>query len=133
MIESLKLKFTSGNSTPIDRAVITRDEYEQLESILKDREIRHLKFLEINLEIIKLLPGNYYMDPPDGGDVSIMDQLRRMAKDAERYRRLRDSYQDSDYLLTDPGMNTWNDELGMTVEASLDELVDAAMARDREG
>ncbi len=35
------------------------------------------------------LPGVYYMDPPDGGDVSVSEQLRRMAKDAERYRLLR--------------------------------------------
>ncbi|HBO2943898.1 TPA: hypothetical protein L4R51_002364 [Pseudomonas aeruginosa] len=36
------------------------------------------------------LPGTYYMDPPDGGDVSIPEQIRRMAKDAARYRGLRD-------------------------------------------
>ena len=36
-----------------------------------------------------VLPGAYYMDPPDGGDVSVSEQLRRMAKDAERYRYLR--------------------------------------------
>ena len=35
------------------------------------------------------LPGPYYMDPPDGGDVSISEQLRRMARDAARYRWLR--------------------------------------------
>ena len=35
------------------------------------------------------LPGPYYMDPPDGGDVSISEQLRRMARDAARYRHLR--------------------------------------------
>ena len=35
------------------------------------------------------LPGPYYMDPPDGGDVSISEQLRRMACDAARYRWLR--------------------------------------------
>ncbi|MCR4301608.1 MAG: hypothetical protein NUV51_08350 [Sulfuricaulis sp.] len=40
-------------------------------------------------EMQSLLPGYYYMDPPDGGDVSISEQLRRMGKDAERYRRLR--------------------------------------------
>ncbi|HFF2105797.1 TPA: ead/Ea22-like family protein [Pseudomonas aeruginosa] len=32
------------------------------------------------------LPGTYYMDPPDGGNVSIPEQIRRMAKDAARYR-----------------------------------------------
>lgn len=36
-----------------------------------------------------VLPGYYYMDPPDGGDVSVLEQLRRMAKDAQRYRWLR--------------------------------------------
>ena len=35
------------------------------------------------------LPGAYYMDPPDGGDVSVSEQLMRMAQDAERYRLLR--------------------------------------------
>jgi hypothetical protein len=35
-----------------------------------------------------VLPGYYYMDPPDGGNVPVLEQLRRMAKDAERYRFL---------------------------------------------
>ena len=34
------------------------------------------------------LPGAYYMDQPDGGDVSVSEQLKRMAQDAERYRLL---------------------------------------------
>lgn len=34
------------------------------------------------------LPGSYYMDPPDGGDVTPLEQLRRMAEDARRYRWL---------------------------------------------
>ena len=40
-------------------------------------------------ECAAVLPGAYYMDPPDGGDVSVSEQLSRMAKDAERYRLLR--------------------------------------------
>lgn len=32
-----------------------------------------------------LLPGPYYMDPPDGGSVEPLEQLRRMAEDAERF------------------------------------------------
>ena len=35
-----------------------------------------------------LLPGSHYMDPPDGGSVSVFEQLQRMAKDAERWRYL---------------------------------------------
>ena len=37
------------------------------------------------------LGGQHYMDPPDGGSVTLEEQLRRMGKDAERYRWLRDS------------------------------------------
>ena len=38
-------------------------------------------------DIAALLPGTYYMDPPDGGSVTLLEQLERMAKDAERYRQ----------------------------------------------
>ena len=37
-------------------------------------------------ELCALLPGSHYMDPPDGGSVSVMEQLRRMAEDAAQYR-----------------------------------------------
>jgi hypothetical protein len=40
-------------------------------------------------ELMALLPGSYYMDPPDGGDVSVVEQFRRMAEDAERWRFVR--------------------------------------------
>jgi hypothetical protein len=39
-------------------------------------------------DLVALLPGSYYMDPPDGGDVSLIEQLRRMAEDAARYRSI---------------------------------------------
>ncbi|MCY1174028.1 hypothetical protein D9M73_142140 [compost metagenome] len=42
--------------------------------------------LNVIAECSAVLPGALYMDPPDGGDVSVPEQLRRMAKDAERYR-----------------------------------------------
>lgn len=38
--------------------------------------------------VCNALPGNCYMDPPDGGDVPLADQLSRMARDAARYRWL---------------------------------------------
>ena len=41
------------------------------------------------VHLCSILPCTYYMDPPDGGDVSVLEQLRRMAGDAERYRKLR--------------------------------------------
>ncbi|MDP5495805.1 hypothetical protein P3786_24690 [Pseudomonas aeruginosa] len=50
-------------------------------------EINRLK-AEID-QCASTLPATYYMDPPDGGNVSIPEQIRRMAKDAARYRWLR--------------------------------------------
>ena len=34
VIDNLELKFTSGNSVPIDRAAITREEWEVIKSVL---------------------------------------------------------------------------------------------------
>lgn len=45
--------------------------------------------LDVISEVTAAIPGVTYMDPPDGGDVSIPEQIRRMAKDAGRYRWLR--------------------------------------------
>ena len=44
---------------------------------------------EFELSAALTLPGVYYMDPPDGGDVSLLKQLQRMSNDAARYRLLR--------------------------------------------
>lgn len=43
-------------------------------------------------DLLALLPGTTYMDAPDGGSPSLLEQLQRMAKDAARYRRLRDKH-----------------------------------------
>lgn len=51
------------------------------------REIERLREFERSAALT--LPGVYYMDPPDGGDVSLLKQLKRMANDAARYRLLR--------------------------------------------
>lgn len=40
-------------------------------------------------QFTQVLPGgNQYLDPPDGGDVPITEQLRRMAVDAARWREV---------------------------------------------
>lgn len=36
-------------------------------------------------KLCALLPGPYYMDPPDGGSVTVLEQVERMAKDAARF------------------------------------------------
>lgn len=55
----------------------------------KDTQKRYEWLAEDLKECASALPGTYYMDPPDGGNVSIPEQIRRMAKDAARYRWLR--------------------------------------------
>lgn len=54
----------------------------------KDTQKRYEWLAEDLKECASALPGTYYMDPPDGGNVSIPEQIRRMAKDAARYRWL---------------------------------------------
>lgn len=41
---------------------------------------------QIEQYVLSVLPSVYYMDPPDGGSVSVLEQLRRMADDAAKYR-----------------------------------------------
>lgn len=48
-----------------------------------------------------LLPGTHYMDEPDGGPVTILEQLQRMAADAARYRMIRQQHEIDDDLATD--------------------------------
>lgn len=50
-------------------------------------EIERLR--EFERSVALTLPGAYYMDPPDGGDVSLLKQLQRSSIDAARYRLLR--------------------------------------------
>lgn len=52
-------------------------------------------------DLMALLPGVYYMDPPDGGDVSVLEQLRRMSVDARRYRESLDFLSAEDVRLQD--------------------------------
>lgn len=52
-----------------------------------ERECERLREFERSAALT--LPGVYYMDPPDGGDVSLLKQLQRMSNDAARYRLLR--------------------------------------------
>ena len=52
-----------------------------------ERERERLREFERSAALT--LPGVYYMDPPDGGDVSLVEQVRRMSQDAARYRWVR--------------------------------------------
>lgn len=50
--------------------------------------------LNVIAEVTAAIPVVTYMDPPDGGDVSIPEQIQRMAKDSERYRWIREQHND---------------------------------------
>jgi hypothetical protein len=70
-----------------------------------------------------LLPGVYYMDPPDGGQVEMLEQLRRMADDARRYRWLRSCDHDMWGVEHDSGTGNFEficrDELDAAIDAAL--------------
>lgn len=70
-------EYVAAMATPADIEQIEREAYAR--GRYDERE-----------ELESVLPGTYYMDPPDGGAPTIMEQLQRMAEDAARYRWLRD-------------------------------------------
>lgn len=81
-------------------------------------------------DLSALLPGTYYMDPPDGGDVSLLEQLRRMAEDSARYRWLRKQYWHESSLFVVAG-GKCRIQLGTDCPADerLDAAIDAALAQ----
>ena len=85
--------------------------------------------------LANVLPGHYYMDPPDGGDVPVLEQFRRMAKDAARYRWLRTQPNDTsapriDVVHWTPSDESINEGEGLRLDA-LDAAIDAAMGLTR--
>jgi len=79
------------------------------------------------------LPGACYMDQPDGGDVSVSEQLKRMAKDAERYRLLRrkfaiisDGEGHAEFCAINLPRPTY---IALDPAAELDAAIDAAVCR----
>jgi hypothetical protein len=78
-------------------------------------------------EFVALLPSVTYMDPPDGGSVSVLEQFRRMAQDATRYRWLRNP--DPQHVrpldVCDDGMNILE---GRALDAGIDQAIEAEKA-----
>lgn len=66
------------------------DELESLRAQVGTLTEWYSSALDVIAEVTAAIPSVTYMDLPDGGDVSIQEQIRRMAKDAELYRQLRD-------------------------------------------
>jgi hypothetical protein len=71
-------------------------------------------------EFLALLPGVCYMDPPDGGDVPVLEQFWRMAQDAARYRWMRQfAYQAYEMIFDDDGVLKWTSDLDKAIDAGL--------------
>ena len=93
--------------------------------------------------IAALLPGVYYMDPPDGGDVPLAEKMRRMAADAARYRWIkrqliapvRATCYERDYTVSILFRRRPSSLNGYIVEEhrgdDLDARIDAALAKDK--
>ncbi|AMM23204.1 hypothetical protein [Variovorax sp. PAMC 28711] len=88
--------------------------------------------LAIDNVLCSVLPGVYYMDPPDGGSVTPLEQVQRMAKDAARYRWLKETYTAANF---DPASLDLGDKGvvlmfvapdDMLVSSDLDEMIDDA-------
>ena len=75
-------------------------------------------------EVVALLPPSYYMDPPDGGSVSLLEQLQRMAKDAARYRWLRQSGNAELYVWA-PGADPCKGICGEGLDEAVGEAIEA--------
>lgn len=64
------------------------------DNLLSDVRVSHATIATLTAEVSRLtvalaevsaaLPGPVYMDPPDGGDVSLAEQVRRMAAELEK-------------------------------------------------
>ncbi|HBO3174870.1 TPA: hypothetical protein VDT20_005754 [Pseudomonas aeruginosa] len=102
----------------------TFDSYVALLASAKPQEILGLigevERLEEELsQCASALPGTYYMDPPDGGNVSIPEQIRRMAKDAARYRALRQK-QCGDVVVRDRASHLFGESLDAAIDAAIE-------------
>lgn len=82
-------------------------------------------------ELWALIDTNDYLDPPDGGSVPLIEQLRRMAKQAKRYRYLRAEE------MPQPRIDCYRTVKGNPTELiygeKLDKAIDAAMQSTTKG
>ncbi len=82
---------------------------------------------KLESDLAALLDVPYYMDPPDGGSVTLIEQVRRMAEDAKRYRWLRDSGPEGKPAVMIEG-RWYGAKHGNGVGFDLDSAIDAALA-----
>jgi hypothetical protein len=96
--------------------------------VIEQLLVGHANPEAVPAEFVALLPGVTYMDPPDGGSVSVLEQFRRMAEDAARYRWLRDK--------SEPGICAFYMSVGQAFKdvkfkrETVDQAIDAQMSKE---
>lgn len=80
-----ELRRICGHDSRTVDGCVTCEAADEIDRLRAENE----KLLALERDVSNALPGVYYMDPPDGGDVSVLNQIKRMAQDAERYRYLK--------------------------------------------
>lgn len=108
------------------------DELESLRAQVGTLTEWYSNALNVIADVTAAIPGVTYMDLPDGGDVSIPEQIRRMAKDAERYRWLRtaDWWSSPLCVIRDPKQQA-KPGTDCPSRDRLDSAIDAAMSQER--
>ncbi|HEJ2268215.1 TPA: hypothetical protein SLW25_001540 [Pseudomonas aeruginosa] len=114
-ITAKAVEHRDGRLSALERAVGAETERNQLRA-----ELEEYDDLKADLgQCASALPGTYYMDPPDGGNVSIPEQIRRMAKDAARYRALRQK-QCGDVVVRDRASHLFGERLDAEIDAAIE-------------
>ena len=90
------MKFQKAQDALKHQALLHKSQLEAAESYAKDRDEENQDLMltigrlrvereaseaELNNALCELLPGTQYMDPPDGGSVTPLEQVRRMVAD----------------------------------------------------
>ena len=130
LTESLNAAMAALDSSGFTRAAETLERA----STEIDRLRAEVEALRADAQAVAaLLPGPYYMDPPDGGSVTVIEQLRRMAADAARYRWIKRGASFREERDMGPG-GCWSIFVAVPRRPavnSLDTAIDAAMAQGK--
>lgn len=127
--------FNLYNREAFQSIIDERDELKaENEALKQDANYREVQSIRADFnECAAALPGPYYMDPPDGGDVPVAEQLRRMAKDAERYRWLRDKDQLDPRYQHEALTIAFANLTGGALDGAIDSLLQRDQAMSKEG
>ena len=108
------------------KSMLTAPQLEAQQAGDVEEQARGEGWLRAMDDVSALLPSTRYMDPPDGGSVTVLDQVARMALDAARYDWLREDAE-THYV----AIHTEPDHMDALSGEELDAAIDAAIAQGR--